>query len=177
MPDRLFVAIWPDPAARESLSTLVDAARGALPDPDLRWQPPQRWHVTLAFLGPADLPRATERVAALRLPAPEPLRLAGAGSFGPVLWVGVEHGTWLAALVHDLQAALRVEDRRFRAHVTVARARGRDPRATTRAALPLLAAHRGPQWAPDALTLVRSVTGPSPRYEVVAGWPLPRGGP
>ena len=74
---RLFVAIWPSEAAREALSHTVDEARQAAPD--VRWQPPERWHITLAFLGPADPAKATDRIDARvradRLPGAEPIRL------------------------------------------------------------------------------------------------------
>jgi 2'-5' RNA ligase len=176
---RLFVAIWPSAAARESLIQTVDEARRATPD--VRWQPPERWHVTLAFLGPADPAKAAARVDARvradRLPGAEPIRLHGSGSFGQVIWVGVEHGPWLAELARGLHASLHVADRRFRAHVTVGRLRGEAGPARARDVVPTLAAHDGPAWTPGEITLVESVTGPAPEYHVLERWPLgPPGG-
>jgi 2'-5' RNA ligase len=181
MTQRLFAAIWPSADARDDLRGAVAAVRRA--HPQLRWLPPERWHVTVAFLGQADADRATERLDAMlagRRPhrggavdqGPEPIRLAGSGSFGPVLWVGVEHGPWLADLARRVQRALRTEDRRFRAHVTVARCRGRDANRAARAAVPALAGLRTAPWTPDELTLVASITGPHPRYDVLRAWPL-----
>jgi 2'-5' RNA ligase len=173
---RLFVAIWPDTAARQALVPTVDAAR--LAAPDVRWQPPERWHITLAFLGPADPGKAGARIDALaradRLPCADPLGLRGSGTFGPVIWVGVEHGHWLATLAHDLQQSLHVADRRFRAHVTVGRIRGPHGPARATDVAASLVAHHGPAWTPAEVTLVESVTGPAPQYHVLSRWPLRR---
>jgi 2'-5' RNA ligase len=178
MTARLFVAIWPDDAARHALSGTVAEAQSAAPT--VRWQPPQRWHITLAFLGEAEPVRATNRITsvmgAVDPDTAQPLRLADAGAFGPVIWVGVEHGPWLADLAHQLQQALRVADRRFRAHLTVGRARGHDGAATAREVMPLLHPHTGPWWTPADVTLVESRIGPTPEYRIVETWPLARGG-
>jgi RNA 2',3'-cyclic 3'-phosphodiesterase len=170
---RLFIAIWPDEASRDALVTTVHEARTAAPD--IRWQPAERWHVTLAFLGQADPEESRRRIAAhviTGLPAPEPVRLAGAGAFGSVIWVGVEHGPWLGDLASGLQRALRVADRRFRAHVTVGRVRGEGGPARAREVVPLLRPHDGPGWTPAELTLVESSTGPAPEYRICDRWPL-----
>jgi RNA 2',3'-cyclic 3'-phosphodiesterase len=173
MQERLFVAIWPDAGARAALRSDVDRARGT--HPELRWQPEGRWHVTLAFLGAVDTTSAGRRLEALArhpLPGAEPVRTRGSGAFGPVLWVGLEHGPWLGDLARTVQQALHVEDRRFRGHVTVARARGAEQLDQARAAVPSLAEHLGPHWLPAELTLVASRTGPEPSYHVRHAWPL-----
>jgi len=171
---RLFVAVWPDDTARGPLAEAVDSAR--LVAPEVRWQAPERWHITLAFLGPADPARAYAQIAAVLARSdvgpPQPVRLSGAGTFGPVLWVGVEHGAWLARLAGQLQSALHVHDQRFRAHVTVGRVRGNDGSALARAAVPLLADHHGPAWIPSRITMVESRTGPHPEYRILEEWPL-----
>lgn len=174
MTSRLFVALWPDDPARQALAATLHAARAAAPD--VRWQSPDRWHVTLAFLGPADPDRAASRIEAVMgrdQPPPEPIRLLGAGTFGPVIWIGVEHGAWLGQLAGDLQHALKVADRRFRAHATVGRIRGPNAPARARQVTPHLAAHAGPPWTPAQITLVESQTGPAPSYTVRARWPMP----
>ena len=55
MTERLFVALWPEPqvveAVRRQLEPIQDRYR------ELRWQTPDRWHLTLAFLVSADATR------------------------------------------------------------------------------------------------------------------------
>jgi 2'-5' RNA ligase len=170
---RLFVAVWPDDAARDALADTVERARQAAPE--VRWQPPERWHITVAFLGVADPGRAAARISVFEqgdTSAAEPIRLVGAGAFGPVVWVGVEHGPWLADLARKVQLTLHVADRRFRAHVTVGRLRGDGGAVRAREVVPLLASHVGPSWTPGEITLVESVTGPAPEYHILASWPL-----
>jgi 2'-5' RNA ligase len=171
---RLFVAVWPDDAARAALADTVERARQAAPE--VRWQPPERWHITLAFLGVADPGRAAARISKAAqqgdAPAAEPIRLGSAGAFGPVVWVGVEHGDWFGDLARRLQHTLHVADRRFRAHVTVGRLRGEGGPARAREVVPLLASHVGPSWTPGEITLVESVTGPAPEYHILERWPL-----
>ena len=167
---RLFVAVWPTPEAVAHLAaTLADPRPGG---DALRWQPPERWHVTLAFLGQADPEAAVARLGRVRRPAVEPLHLAVAGAFGPVLWIGVQHGPWLTGLGRAVRSALHVEDGRNRPHLTIARARGPAGVRVAREAVSAFADYRGPAWTPPGLTLVRSTTGPAPRYEVIAAWPF-----
>jgi len=171
---RLFVSVWPDDTARDALNDTVEQAQKAATD--VRWQPPERWHITLAFLGVADPGRAAARFSPVEqrgdTPAAEPIRLVGAGAFGPVVWVGVEHRAWLGELARGLQQTLHVADRRFRAHVTVGRLRGEGAAARAREVVPLLASHVGPSWTPGEITLVESVTGPAPEYHILERWPL-----
>lgn len=170
---RLFVAIWPGASARQALVDSVVPVHQAAPD--VHWQPPERWHITLAFLGQADPVKAARRITtrvARGLLAPEPIRLASAGTFGPVIWVGVEHGPWLTSLASGLQDALRVADRRFRAHVTVGRVRGPDGPTRAREVAPMLNGHVGPAWVPTEISLVESTSGPSPEYRILERWQI-----
>lgn len=95
---RLFVAIAPPQRA------VVALAAGIAPLHDVpgapRWIPPERWHLTLAFLGevaePPMLRPALGSVAART--APIALRLDGAGTFPArgaprVCWIGVHDAT------------------------------------------------------------------------------------
>ncbi len=150
-----------------------------------RWTPPARWHLTLLFLGvvPAD---RVERLVPATGPAvaatpPLTLRLAGAGRFGSrrrpqVFWAGVAgDGDVLGALAGRLAAvarglALPVEDRPFRAHLTLGRWR---PGRPGDGDLPdRLACYRGPDWPVTEVELLESHLGPEPRYDRVAAWPL-----
>lgn len=175
MVDRLFTALWPAEATRRALLAALEQIRPNATD--VHWQPPHRWHITLAFLGPTDPQKAGRRIdrlgAAGSLPAAEPIRLVGSGSFGSALWAGAETGPWLDHLATLLQGALRTEDRRFHAHLTVGRTRG--PAAAQRAkqAAVLLSSYAGPAWTPQEFTLVRSLTGPNPQYDVLGAYPLP----
>lgn len=178
-PARLFVALWPAPAAVLALAAEVDRARDAGPSrgtaTEVRWQPPDRWHVTVAFVGTAPPERTARRLSAWLEsgpPAPEAIRLAGAGTFGPVVWVGVDHGRWLGDMAAGAQGALHVADRRFRGHVTVGRTRGPAAAERARAVVPALAGHVGPWWTPREITLVASATGPHPEYRVLERWGL-----
>jgi 2'-5' RNA ligase len=150
-----------------------------------RWTPPSRWHLTLLFLG--DVPAAclvplTDAVApAVAATAPLSLQLAGLGRFGSrrrpaVCWAGVDGDVGeLTALAVRLAGAARtlglpVEDRPFRAHLTVGRWR---PGRPADGSLPeRLAGYRGPVWPVREVVLWRSHLGPEPRYDRVAAWPV-----
>lgn len=113
---------------------------------------------------------------------PMTLRLAGGGSFGPrrrpqVLWVGLDGDVRpLTDLARGLTDAARtldlpVEERPYRAHLTVGRWRPRQPADGT---LPSrLAGYRGPVWPVTEVRLLESHLGPEPRYEPLAEWPVP----
>jgi 2'-5' RNA ligase len=151
-----------------------------------RWIPNVRWHLTLLFLGtvPADRVPSLVAAAAPAVDAAPPmtLRLAGAGRFGSarrpqVFWAGLDGDvrpvTELARRLAHAARALRlpVEDRPFRAHLTVGRWRPRQP---ADGALPeRLANYRGPDWPVTEVRLLESHLGPSPTYDVLASWPVP----
>lgn len=185
---RLFVALVPPAYAVADLLAQVAAARAAAPDdPAIRWARAEQLHVTLSFLGDvrsglvAELGTRLERAA--RRHAAMDLRFAGAGRFGQrVLWAGVGGpADRLRALAASVSGAARrtgipQEERRFRAHVTLAR--GRDG-AELRPAVAALAAYEGPLWRAERVTLVRSELGRGPggtaAYTEVGGWPLAAG--
>jgi len=169
MSDRLFFALWPDPALlqamRARVAAIVDSVEG---EP----QRPDQWHVTLEFMG--QVPH--ERQPALR---------AAAGRVRPssftIEFDRVEH--WrkpqvvclmasrvpagLAALVTQLHAALAEEGftldaRPFRPHVTLAR-KVRTA-ADSRLDPPIV-------WQSSGFALVRSVTAAAgSRYEPLCWW-------
>jgi 2'-5' RNA ligase len=132
---------------------------------------------------PADRVRLLEAAAAPAVAAAPPmaLRLAGAGRFGSprrpqVIWAGLDGDvravTELARRLADAARALRlpVEDRPFRAHLTVGRWR---PHRPADGGLPeRLADYRGPQWPVTEVRLLESHLGPEPEYTTVAEWPL-----
>ena len=180
---RLFLAVDPPPAALADLDGALAPLRDAPGAP--RWTPPDRWHVTLQFLGqvPAEVAGRLPDVVAPAVAAAPPmsLRVSGAGTFGSrrrpaVCWAGLAGDVVpLTALAGRLGAAvaplgIRVEDRPFRAHLTVGRWRPGSPADAT--LTDRLAGHRGPVWPVTEVVLWRSHLGPTPRYERLAAWPV-----
>jgi len=183
---RLFVAITIPDAVREHLGAVVSSLVPRVPD--LRWTQPPLWHLTLAFFGGVPdrrRPDLVERLARVAERHPSMLlQLRAGGVFGrpdraSVVWVGVH----AAGALRDLAAAcaaagrhagLVMEERPYRAHVTLARARGRTG-ADARAAVDVLAGYAGPTWRATEIVLLHSHLGAQPRYEPVAQWNL--GGP
>src|SRR3954451_4137040 len=110
---RLFVAL-PVPAdVRARLAEATSHARDHSASA-LRWAPPERWHLTLAFLGDdvaedvlPDLERRLARAASRHELGT--LRLSGAGRFGGrVVWTGVDGDVaGLKALAASVTAAAR----------------------------------------------------------------------
>jgi 2'-5' RNA ligase len=131
--------------------------------------------------GPLLSPLTTAVASAVAGTPPMTLQLAGAGRFGSsrrpaVCWSGVSGDVpELSALAARLAGAVRavglpVEDRPFRAHLTLGRWR---PGRPADGDLPeRLADHRGPVWPVREVVLWRSHLGPEPSYERVTAWPL-----
>lgn len=186
-PLRLFVAVEMREEQRTAVAAAIEPWRDRLPGG--RWESPEKWHVTLKFLGrtfPRLVPWVEERCreVAGRV-APFDVSLGGlgvfpAGSRARVLWVGIDDpGGGLVELAAGLEDGLapefRAEKRPFTPHLTVARfrepVRVRDQveelRATRVEAEP---------FAVDRLLLVRShLMGPrGSRYETIGECPLGR---
>ncbi|SDX72417.1 2'-5' RNA ligase [Modestobacter sp. DSM 44400] len=109
------------------------------------------------------------------------LQLAGGGRFGSrrrpaVCWAGVTGDVdELTALAGRLAGAARtvglsVEDRPFRAHLTLGRWRAGQPADGD--LCDRLAGTAGPTWPVSEVVLWRSHLGPAPRYDRVSAWPL-----
>ncbi|MDT0378430.1 RNA 2',3'-cyclic phosphodiesterase [Streptomyces sp. DSM 42041] len=194
---RLFAALLPPDPAVAALAGAVAPLHG-LPGADrLRWTHREGWHFTLAFYGEVDaahtLPDLRERLArAARRSSPLQLRLSGAGRFGDrALWVGADGDRRaLERLAQAAQAAGRRSGvqseagRPFRAHLTLARSRGRARGPSDGAATDLrpyveaLGGFESDPWTAPELTLVHSrlpasgVPGEQPHYAPIAAWPL-----
>lgn len=205
---RLFAAVQPPVDVLDHLEGALVAVRGGGARTGrqdvLRWTDPEDRHVTVAFFGEVpegyldDVATALDDVAADHPPFEALLR--GAGLFdGRTLWIGCGGEGW-GPLMADAgrvgeQLLGRREDRRSRAHLTVARARGGarpgargsgrrggspetggetggDPAALAHA----LALYSGPTWTVAELTLVRSRLGEGPGggplHDVVHRFPL-----
>lgn len=125
MRTRLFVATWPDGAARAALEGVPRVA-----DARVRWSRPEHWHATLAFLGAVDhehVAQVTSALTGLGATGPTPAELGPVTALltpgllcAPVL--GLEE---LAAQVRALLAGdgIAFDRRPFRGHCTLARAR------------------------------------------------------
>ena len=159
---RLFIGLWPTPPVRAALAACRDAqpwAAGTAPTPD------DKLHLTLHFLGSQPVERLSELRAALAGPlAPFALQLDRAEVWpnGVALLAPAQPPAVLADL-HAAQAdalralGLKVEHRRYRPHLTLARdARGAvAPEAFT----PIT-------WPVEAVVLVQSL--PDGRYQPLA---------
>ncbi|MET9345981.1 RNA 2',3'-cyclic phosphodiesterase [Streptomyces termitum] len=185
---RLFAAVLPPAGALAELGEAADRLRALPGAGELRWTSRPGWHLTLAFMGEVaeeTVPALCERLdRAARRTAPLGLRLTGGGHFGRrALWAGVDGDLdALRLLAGRCEAAARragvpMEDhRRYRPHLTLARAR-RDT-VDLSPYLALLDAFEGTPWTAGELSLVRSnlpAGGPAaarPRYETVACRPL-----
>jgi len=188
---RLFVALTPSAAVVQELRAATMPLRCPEPTPRpepsaLRWTRPEQWHLTLAFLGEVDdksaaeLARRLARVAARAHPLA--LSLGPAGRFGNrVLWTRVRGDTdALHRLAEAVRAAagrarLAVEDRPYRPHLTLARARNE---VDLRPLVTSLAEFASSPWTAEHLHLVRSQLGGGPEgtaeYVRQASWPLGR---
>lgn len=167
---RLFFALWPDPAVRGRLAAIqqgLSLRRGRLTHvEDL--------HATLVFLG-ALTPgqQACAEAAAAQVPC-EPFDLVvDRTGFWPrprIAWCGSDDAPApLLELVRDLQRRLvacgvEPESRPYRLHVTLAR----DARAPRTGLLDVPV-----PWRCESFALVASQpAGETPRYRVLREWPL-----
>jgi 2'-5' RNA ligase len=191
---RLFVAVIPPrPVVLE-----LRAALTTLPhdNPRLRWCRPETWHVTLAFFGEVgedsldDLKERLGRAAARNTPME--LALAGGGHFGGrTLWTGVqgerERLGRLAESVNSVarRCHIKVDERPFRPHLTLARVREAANGSPTAAGADLAAglpdlqpyvdrmsSFRTPRWLVGEIDLFNVVDDPIKRYERIGRWAL-----
>ena len=182
-PLRTFVAVPIPPVVADAVAEAIEPWRDAFPS--LRWIPPERWHVTIAFLGatrPEVVTSVCEQhgVVAGATHAFE-ARVAGLGSFpsprrAKVLWAGLDEGSErLSRLAAEVRAALAggfaLDPRPFRPHLTVARS---DTPLTLPAAYAATDLESRP-FTVDVIQLMQSHRGrASPRYEVLSRFPLAR---
>lgn len=130
---RLFIAVdFPD-EVNEALANMCFGIPGA------KWVPKDQMHLTLRFIGDADnglfsdIMEILENVNCSRFP----LTLKGVGYFPPrrkpnVLWVGIEPLPQLSELRDSVEKlmeelGLPAEERKYHAHVTLARLRQEAP--------------------------------------------------
>ena len=161
---RLFVAVWPPAVVLDGIEALHRPV-----DDGGRWTRRDQWHVTLRFLGSADIDEVTRALAGVRHPPVE----AVVGPATELLGVGVLHlpVAGLDSLADGVVAATRdlgrpPEDRPFLGHLTLARMAGEPPEGVLGQAF-------SERFAVGAVHLVSSsLGGDAARYETVATVPL-----
>ena len=183
---RLFLAINLPTDIIGAIDQEVAALRAAAPA--LRWIPPEKWHLTVRFIGEQPLERvapirdAIDRAAGRHAEAP--LAIGGVGAFpnfrrARVVWIGVAPDPRLEMLHHDIETAcvalgMEHEGRPFRPHVTLARV----PQGIEEGALRTLSrAARGVRYAGvvDACSvdlMASELTAAGPRYRLLHSSPL-----
>lgn len=183
---RAFVAVVPPTPALAPLARALPALREE--HPSWGWVTPERWHVTLAFLGDVSDKRLVRLQSGLAEVAesapPMTLRILGGGVFPNerrprIAWAGLSGDlAALTVLAGNVAAAARaagieVERRAYRPHLTLARLR-RDAPAADRL-VPDLERLSGLPFRASQVVLMSSRLGPRPAYELISGWSL--GGP
>lgn len=125
---RLFIALPMNEEAAQTAAELQASLRRA--GVSGRWSRPENLHITMAFLGeqpPAALAAASEAMTELcALPAPFTLDRLEVFQSSEVLCLAPSNDRAIRAAAEELAAALRgrgfrLEERRFRAHLTLCR--------------------------------------------------------
>jgi 2'-5' RNA ligase len=174
---RLFVGI--------DLPDIIDAQLELLGGgiPGARWEPADKLHLTLQYLGEVDggTQRAVEAALARIVMAPFSLAIHGVGHFPPrgvprSIWAGLHDDQEVRALHAKVERALSSldldpDDRKFAPHVTLARLR----EAPERKVAEFLAGNslfRTPPFEVDAFALFSSIRSPAgSKYRVEASFP------
>ncbi len=170
---RLFIAVPASPDVRRWLTELLAELRGL--GADCKWSSTDDAHWTLHFFGET----ASERLASIRgvvdatasSAGPFELTPGGLGAFPDaaspkVVWAGLKRGgAELKALAARLGEALKgegfpLQDREFRAHLTLGRVRGSRGLESLQAALAKPRAD-GPAMRAESLVLYQSLLKPS----------------
>jgi 2'-5' RNA ligase len=158
-PHRWFVAVLPPPATLDAIARLPRQEA-----PGVQWEPRERWHVTLRFLGPADGSEVSAALATVTLPGATAVLGPRVRPLGTRVVVAPVSGLdALAGAVVDATADLgRPPDPRpFSGHLTLARVRHG-------AACALVGADVVGSFEVHEVALVDSLTTRSgPSYEVV----------
>jgi 2'-5' RNA ligase len=164
---RLFVAAWPSAEVCDAL-----AALGRPAEPGVRWTTRDQWHVTLRFLGTANVDDAVASLATLDAPAavaelgPMVSRLGRDAVVAPVRGLDALAAAVVRATAH---VGAPPDPRPFTGHLTLARLRAR-------AACGIAGARLTARFEVREVALVRSDTRPDgARYTTIATQPLRAG--
>jgi 2'-5' RNA ligase len=163
----LFTALLPPAHVVDALRAELDSL-DAWGSDDVRWSPPDQWHITLGFYGEqADQARYGELLAErFRVSEAPRVWLDGAGTFPGVLLVKVA-GEGLTRLAEEAGAG--EERREYKPHLTL----GRTAREARTPWEQRLAGYRSEPWTASEAVLMRSDrTGSGPHYRVVTTYQL-----
>jgi 2'-5' RNA ligase len=178
---RLFVGIPLAAAVIDELSSTVRRLQSGTDG--LRWTAPESWHITLQFLGSAELEQyecVATRLRELHLP-PVPVRIEELGCFdrSGVFFAGVKVSPELLALQERVTAATAycgfvAENRPYHPHITLARSKGQGQRQGLRALKNKVARQlEFTRFAAAEFLLYESFLDPGgSRYEVRERFPL-----
>ena len=181
---RLFVAIPLSEEATRELGETVARMRKRPGAEELRWSPPESWHLTLQFLGNAAAEEYACLLERLRVARASPVKIAPQkiATFGRagILHVEVEPTPELLELERRVTAATSQcgftrEDRPYRPHITLARRRARSSRngiASTAEKSLELKPFTG--FTAAEFALYESFLGGAARYEIRERFPLAR---
>nr|WP_306812778.1 RNA 2',3'-cyclic phosphodiesterase [Paenibacillus soyae] len=177
----MFVALPVRGAAADELSEWVHTQRPRLPF--RKWVHAQDYHITLQFLGELEEARLGELRHALEGVRVNEmsLRLNGGGTFGPsvaprVLWSDIagdlaELQELHRGVVHATQPLGFIpEERRYTAHITLARSYGEGAAPFPRELLAEMPSGAG--WTADRIVLMRTRMHESPMYEIIGEYGL-----
>jgi 2'-5' RNA ligase len=164
----LFSALQPPEDVARDLANLLGVPA---PGP-LRWSGPENWHVTLGFYGDDDpVSRSVWLAGQLAGRASIDVRLENAGTFPGVLWLSIG-GAGLTDLAHAAGAGL--EDRPYRAHLTLARFPREEPEAAHEW-VKRLAGYSSRTWTvAEAVLMASSRNEGGSHYRVIDRYPLNR---
>jgi 2'-5' RNA ligase len=183
---RLFIAVPLAEGARADVETLVEhvrrdiEARATQPRSEVRWVRLDGLHLTLRFLGPMEETQVARLGNIVDAVAGEAQRfsvtIGGGGAFPSpsrprTLWLAIRGGERdLAAMTANVGRRLHadgwpIDERPYRAHLTVARSDGRREGPLVARTLIDKASHFETSFEVDRLVLFESVTGGGPaRY-------------
>lgn len=183
---RLFLAINLPSPIRGAIDQEVSALRATAPA--LRWIAPEKWHLTVRFIGEEPLERVAQIRDAIDAATARhedaPMAIGGIGAFpnfrrARIVWIGVAPDPRLEMLHHDIESAcvalgMEPEGRPFRPHITLARVPPRIDEPVLRA---LSRAARGVRYSEVAdvatVDLMASELAPDgPRYRLLHSSPL-----
>lgn len=180
---RLFVCVRPDDA---SVARYAELHRRLAGIGGVKWVPPSNVHVTLLFIGDVDAARAARldsELSKLGGVRPFDVRVAGMGGFPDIsrpktLWLGVRSGAREMERLSSLtakaasSAGVSFDKKRFRAHLTIGRARGEGAAMTDELRAAIDAAPEM-SWRCESFALMRSELAPAgPTYTQLASYAL-----